>query len=34
MFRMDKLTINTFTAAIEDLEASQYKVLGVLKKYK
>lgn len=34
MLRMDKLSINTFIAAIDDLEVSQYKVLGVLKKYK
>ncbi|MGE5430555.1 MAG: hypothetical protein ACM3QX_05735 [Syntrophomonadaceae bacterium] len=34
MFRMDKLSINTFIAAIEDLEVSQYKVLGTLKSYK
>ncbi|HEX2868117.1 MAG TPA: hypothetical protein VHO03_13810 [Ignavibacteriales bacterium] len=34
MLRMDKLTINTFIAAIDDLEASQYKVLSFLKKYK
>lgn len=34
MFRMDKLSINTFIAAIEDLEKSQYKVLGTLKRYK
>lgn len=34
MLRMDKLTINTFIAAINDLEVSQYKVLGTLKRYK
>lgn len=34
MLRMDKLSINTFIAAIDDLEVSQYKVLGVLKRYK
>ncbi|MCU7495883.1 MAG: hypothetical protein HF314_00065 [Ignavibacteria bacterium] len=31
---MDKLTINTFIAAIDDLESGQYKVLSVLKGYK